>query len=326
MNGRLEKELIAENKMQERIKDLPKIFYEYYIYLRAAKKTYTTIDAYMNYIIHFAKFVGDDNIAADFYKHVDTSDVEAYIISLETKTVNGQLKRIGSDVQCARWSGLNAFFEFLVKRNHLKLNPVSQTTRPKNNTEHEVTYLTKAEIKKIINVIDRNTSDLKRLRDKTIISLALSTGMRVGAIINLNINDIDFNEHTISMIEKGNKSRQILIGENISALLKDWIRVRQHVYSDLDTDALFVSQKKVRITREAVGDMIKKYTAAAGIAKHITPHKCRSSAATNLAAAGVSIQAIAKQLGHNNIATTQRYVDVLKEEKEKTIKVLDNLF
>ena len=72
--------------------------------------------------------------------------------------------------------------------------------------------------------------------------------------------------------------------------------------------------------------MIKKYTAEAGINKHITPHKCRSSAATNLAASGVSIQAIAKQLGHSNISVTQRYVDVLSEEQAKTVKVLDNLF
>lgn len=317
---------MAENKMKERLKGLPKIFSDYYIYLRAAKKTYTTIDAYMNYIMHFAKYINGEFIQDNFYKQVDTSDIEGYLISLETKNVNGTLQRIGSDVQCARWSGLNAFFDFLVKRNHLVVNPVLKTTRPKNNKEHEVTYLTKTEIKKIINSINKNHSDVKRVRDKTIISLALSTGMRVGAIINLNLDDIDFAEQTISVIEKGNKSRQIAIGENISALLKEWVQVRKQSYSDLNTNALFVSQKKVRITREAVGDMIKKYASDAGITKHITPHKCRSSAATNLAAAGVSIQAIAKQLGHNNIATTQRYVDVLKEEKDKTIKVLDNLF
>jgi site-specific recombinase XerD len=165
-----------------------------------------------------------------------------------------------------------------------------------------------------------------RIRDKTIVSLALSTGMRVGAIVNLNVEDLNFDEQSISVIEKGNKSRSIDIGDNAVQLLKDWVAVRNKTFADINTNALFISRKNVRITSKAVGDMIKRYTADAGINKHITPHKCRSSAATNLAAAGVSIQAIAKQLGHNQISTTQKYVDVLKEEKAKTVNILDNLF
>ena len=326
MNGRLEKEILAEKKMQEKLKGLPKIFSEYYTYLRAAKKTYTTIDVYLNYVVHFANFIDNNNISDTFYKSVGVSDVENYIISLETKEVGGQLVRVGSDIQCARWSGLSTFFNFLVKRGHLDTNPVAKTTRPKKTTEHTVTYLTKPEIKKIMSVIDKNPSYTMRARDKTIISLALATGMRVGAITNLNVGDINFEEQFISVIEKGNKSRQIVIGDNTVTLLKEWIEVRNEVFADVNTDALFISRKNVRITSKGVGDLIKRYATEAGINKHITPHKCRSSAATNLAAAGVSIQAIAKQLGHSSISITQRYVDVLKEEKEKTIKVLDNLF
>jgi site-specific recombinase XerD len=296
------------------------------VYLRAAKKTYTTIGTYMNYVVHFAKYLGDDKIKDDFYKSVSTSDIEGYIISLETKEVNGQLQRVGSDIQCARWSGLNTFFEFCVKRGYLTENPVAKTTRPKNTSEHSVTYLTRAEIKRIMKAIDKNASDVMRIRDKTIVSLALSTGMRVGAIVNLNVEDLNFDEQSISVIEKGNKSRNISIGENAVRLLQDWLIVRNKEFADVDTNALFISRKNVRITSKAVGDMLRKYTAEAGINKHITPHKCRSSAATNLAASGASIQAIAKQLGHNQISTTQRYVDVLKEETAKTVNILDNLF
>lgn len=326
MNGRLEKELLAEKKMQEKLKTLPKIFSDYYVYLRAAKKTYTTIGTYMNYVIHFAKHLCGEQISDDFYKSTSTSDIEGYIISLETKEINGQLQRVGSDIQCARWSGLSTFFDFLVKRNHISENPVAKTTRPKNTSEHTVTYLTKPEIKKIINIIDKNPSAIMSARDKTIISLALSTGLRVGAITNLNISDINFDEQFISVIEKGNKSRQIEVGDNTIELLRNWLKVRNKEFADVDSNALFISRKNVRITSKAIGDMIKKYSTQAGITKHITPHKCRSSAATNLAAAGVSIQAIAKQLGHSNVAVTQRYIDVLREEKDKSIKVLDNLF
>lgn len=326
MNGRLEKEILAESKMKNKLASLPKIFSEYYVYMRASKKTYTTINTYINYVLHFIKFINGDNIPNDFYKNIEVSDVERYLISLETREVNGQLIRTGSDIQCTRWSGINAFFDFLVKRNYIKTNPIAKTTRPKNTTEHTVTYLTKAEIKKVMNEINKNHSQTMALRDKTIVALALSTGMRVGAITNLNVSDINFEEHIINVIEKGNKIRQISIGDNTVELLQDWINVRNKIFNNVDTNALFISQKKCRITSKAVGDMIQKYTTNAKINKHITPHKCRSSAATNLAASGVSIQAIAKQLGHSNISITQRYVDVLKEEKEKTTKVLDNLF
>ena len=323
MNGRLEKELLAEKKMQEKLKTLPKIFSDYYIYLRAAKKTYTTIDVYINYVIHFANFVG---MSENFYKNIRTSEIEGYIISLETKQIDGQLVRIGSDIQCARWSGLNTFFEFLVKRGYISENPIAKTTRPKNTSEHTVTYLNKPEIKRIIDAVDKNHSEFIRIRDKTIISLALSTGMRVTAIINLNIDDLNFDEKSINVIEKGNKSRTITIGDNIIQLLKQWIVIRNEKFKNVNTNALLISQKNTRLTRQTVGDIVKKYTAEAGINKHITPHKLRSSAATNLAAAGVSIQAIAKQLGHSNVSITQKYVDVLKEEQAKTVNVLDNLF
>ena len=326
MNGRLEKELSAEAKMQEKLKTLPKIFSEYYVYLRAAKKTYTTIGTYINYVIHFAKFHGNGQINDSFYKQVDTFDIEEYIISLETKEVNGQLKRIGSDIQCARWSGLCAFFDFLVKRNYITTNPVAKTTRPKNTSEHTVTYLTKTEIKRMIGVIDKNPSTIISTRDKAIIGLALSTGLRVTAITNLNISDINFAEGFISVIEKGNKSRNIMIGDNTIELLKEWIQVRNKEFSDLDTNALFISRKNVRITSKAVGDMIKRYAEQANINKHITPHKCRSSAATNLAAAGVDIQTIGNMLGHKSTNTTLRYVAVLDEKKKEAAGILDKLF
>jgi site-specific recombinase XerD len=326
MNGRLEKELLAEKKMQEKLKGLPKIFSEYYVYLRAGKKTYTTISKYMNYIVNFAASISQGKISNDFYKSISTSDIEGYLISLETREVDGQLVRTGSDIQCARWSGLNTFFDFLVRRDHIAVNPVVKTTRPKNNTEHTVTYLTKQEIKKIMNTIDKNTSQVTKVRDKTIVALALSTGMRVDAITNINITDINFEEKFIDVIEKGNKRRQIPIGDNMIELLIDWIKVRNKKFEGVSTSALFVSNKRVRITTKAVRDVVKKYSTQAGINKRITPHKCRSSAATNLAAAGVSIQAIAKQLGHSNVSVTQRYIDVLKEESDRSVKVLDNLF
>jgi site-specific recombinase XerD len=272
-------------------------------------------------------FVSKENPDDDFY-NVNIETIESYLISMETSMQkDGSVKRINTDIQAARWSGLKNFYDFLVKRGYMKINPVEQTSRPNtSNNEHSVTYLTKQEIKKIMACIDQNTSETKKLRDKAIVGLGLGTGLRISALIGINLEDIDWENGVIHVVEKRNKIRAISIGENTQELLKAWIKERNKNTENLNTTALFVSQKNNRMSVDAVSDLLKKYTNQAGISKKITPHRMRSSAATNMAAAGVSIQAIAKQLGHSNINITQRYVDVLKDEQEKTLKVLDNLY
>ena len=156
------------------------------------------------------------------------------------------------------------------------------------------------------------------------VSLALSTGLRVSAITQINIEDIDLDNNTINVIEKGNKIRVVRFGANLNQLIRDCIADRNHYYPHAPTNALFLSQYQQRMTTQAVRDLVAKYTKNIQ-GKHITPHKLRASAATNLAASGTSIQAIAKLLGHENIQTTRRYVEVLNSEEDNAINILDNL-
>jgi site-specific recombinase XerD len=152
----------------------------------------------------------------------------------------------------------------------------------------------------------------------------LSTGLRVSAITQINVEDINLENNTIKVVEKGNKVRTIKFGDNLAALIWQCIEDRERYYPGADTNALFLSQWKRRMTTQAVRDLVAKYTSNIQ-GKHITPHKLRASAATNLAASGVSIQAIAKVLGHENIQTTRRYVEVLDSEANKATDILDNL-
>ena len=325
MSGRLEKEMQAEIKMQKKLKVLNPIFTEYYTSLRANRKSYTTINVYINDILHFARFVTNNNVSDDFFKYVNTTDVESYIISLETRQTAEGIKRTGDDILQARWSALNAFFGWLVKRGYIQNNPITAIDRPKNQVEHKVNYLSKAEINKLFKAIDRGTNELVVQRDKTLISLALSTALRVSALVNINIEDIDFDAKVIKVIEKRNKLREINIGDNTINILKEWIITRDKEFGNTPSNALFLSQKKNRLSSDAVGDMLTKYCNEAGI-KRITPHKLRASAACALAKNNIPVKAIARQLGHNNIATTMRYIDVFNEDSEKAKGILDNLF
>ena len=184
--------------------------------------------------------------------------------------------------------------------------------------------MTKDEIEIVLDEIRMNSTNQRKSRDLCLVSLALSTGLRVSAITQINIEDIDLNNHTINVIEKGNKIRTIKFGENLALLIAQCIKDRDRYYPNADTNALFISQWKRRMTTQAVRDLVAKYTSNIQ-GKHITPHKLRASAATNLAASGVSIQAIANVLGHENIQTTRRYVEVLDSEANKATNILDNL-
>lgn len=323
--GRLEKETQFYEKMKEKLKGAPKIISEYCTSMRANRKSYTTVGVYINNVLHFARFVTDGRLTEDFYKNITASDVENYMISLETRETPTGIKRTGDDVLQGRWSSLNTFFDWCLKRGYIDKNPMGVVSRPKNNTEHKVTYLTKVEINRLFRAIDKNPNKILSKRDKTIISLALATALRVSALVNINVDDIDFENNVIKVIEKRQKVREIPIGENIKSVLKEWVEFREDIYRDIDSPALFFSKNYERISVWGVNDMLEKYCDWAEI-KRITFHKLRASAACALAKAGVPVKAISQQLGHSGIGVTMRYVDVFNEDKEKTKGVLDNLF
>lgn len=323
-SGRLEKETIFYARMQEKLKEYPDIFTEYFNSMRANRKSYTTIQAYIDNALHLANFLYKDELAKDFYKYISATDIENYMISLETRTTKHGIQRTGDDILQTRWSALNTFFNWLVKRKYLDENPMLSTDRPKNNTEHKIVYLTQDEINKLFDIIDKNPYTFLAIRDKTMISLALSTALRIGAILNINLEDIDFENNTISVIEKRQKVLSISIGKNTANLLKQWIELRNKTYPDINTDALFISQHKNRISEDATNNMLKKYCEDAHI-KQITFHKLRATAACMLAQGGVPIKTISKQLNHTSISVTQRYVAAFEEDRAKATNLLDSL-
>jgi site-specific recombinase XerD len=325
MAGRLEKETQFYNNIENKLKELPKIFNEYYISMRANRKSYTTIGVYINNVLHFANYITNNNITEHFYKYITPSDIEGYMISLETRETKNGTQRIGDDILQARWSSLNTFFGWLIKKGYIKDSPMVMVDRPKNNTEHKVTFLNKSEIGRLFKVVNKNPNRVMAVRDKTLFSIAIATGLRASALTNINKEDINWNDGVIKVIEKRQKVREIPIGQNTLDMLKEWIEIRDREFGDLNTTAVFISQKNSRLSGDAANDALKKYCIEAGIQKKITLHKLRASAATNLAASKVDIQTIGNILGHRSTGTTLRYIAVLDENKKNAVDVLDKL-
>ena len=322
-SGRLEKENKLRIKIENKLSDLPSIFTEFYDDMRGDRKSFTTIDTYNNYIVSFMNYITNDNPVDDFYVKVTAPIIKQYLVSLQTRNIDGQIVKSGDDIQATRWSAINTFFIFLVNNNYIKENPMIKTKRPKIRTEHKVTYLTQEEVQEVFKNIKENAGAKLLNRDLALISLFISTGLRNSALTQINIEDIDFSNNTIKVVEKGSKTRSVQFGANMRGLLLSWLKDRELYFSDAETNALFISQLKERISIYTIGQLVEKYTKTIQ-GKHITPHKLRATACTLMSTQGVPIQVIKEMVGHENIQTTTRYVGVLEKEKENATNVLDN--
>lgn len=324
MNGWIEKNEKIKFKIENNLKNLPPIFTEFYIDMQGDGKSNDTIKNYIGYVVHFMYYITGGIPKNDFYLNITTAKIKQYIISLSTIKVGNNIRKTSDEYQALRWSAINTFFKFLMLNDYITQNPMLKTKRPKINTEHNVIYLSKSEISKVMRSIERNYTGKMLTRDKALVGLALATGMRISALVQINIEDIDLNNNSVKVIEKRTKTRILYFGDNTKALLEDWINTRNKYYGDVETAALFLSQWKRRITTNGVRHLISKYTK--NIDKHITPHKLRATSATQAAAAGVSVQTIQSMYGHESIQTTMRYVTALNKEKKEAVNIMDKLF
>ena len=323
-NGRLEKEISELRKLNAKLGNLPKIIKDYYYYLEAADKSYTTIKVYINYIVNLMDYCTNNQRDEYFYKKITASTINEYMSSIRYKMgPNGDMAKVGNGIRATRWSALNTFFTYLKSNQLIEINPMEQTFRPSCKQDKTITFLTEDEIKECINNIYSDCAQKYINRDVCIFSLAISIGLRVSAITQINIEDINLQNNTIRVVEKGIKYRVMIFGENLKQKLVAWLNDRVNYFYDVKTDALFISRKRNRISVSAIEDMITKYTK--GINKHITPHKLRATCATNLYKKTGDIYMVADQLGHANIATSKIYTEIDNEAKLKAANILDNL-
>ena len=323
MQGRIEKEKAAREKMEVRLEKLPPIFTSFYNWMDARDKSYTTMDNYIKHVIEFMEFYTKGKKNNKFYETVTDDDIERYMTSIRRKIVNGKEVEVGDGIRAAKWSSLNTFFKFLSQKKYIDSNPMLLTERPRDKTKHSVTYMTPQEIESVFKRIYDDARPMVKNRDACIVAMGLGTGLRVSAIVNINIEDIDFRTNNIRVIEKGRKTRDISIQGSLRNLLLIWMKDRELYFDGDETGPLFISQKKLRLSVDSVEELVKKYTSH--LPKKITPHKLRSSAAMNLHSSGVDILTIASILGHENITTTQRYTRAYDEDKANASKILDGL-
>ena len=215
-------------------------------------------------------------------------------------------------------SGLRSFFDYLIFENYRKDNPLEQIETPKIGRKLPDT-LSIEEIDKIINSIEpKNNLDH---RNKTIIEILYSCGLRVSELINLRLSDLFFKEDFIKVTGKGNKQRFVPIGKNTQKIVSTYIDSQRSLnkISPVYSDIIFLNRYGRKLTRAMIFTVVKKTAEKAQIKKNISPHTFRHSFATHLLENGADLRSIQMMMGHQSITTTEIYMHLDKKHLRAVI-------
>ena len=232
---------------------------------------------------------------------------------------NQSINRISSATIKRRVSTIRNFYLFLQKREVISFI-VPEIKTPKMGIKLP-NYLSIEEVDKLLSVPDINT--FKGLRDKTMLEIMYSCGLRVSELISLKKKDINIKNSFIRIIGKGNKERIIPIGEIALEYLNKYFELLSYNSKLNNSKNVFINKNGLPLTRQYFFKIIKYYSIKANINKNISPHTLRHSFATHLLENGAPLIAVKNLLGHESINTTQIYTHV---NERKLVSVIDNNF
>jgi tyrosine recombinase XerC len=281
---------------------------EFLVYLKIEKDaSYHTQRAYKADLIltdEFIKNITNRKIELGDIK-VNTSIIRQYLAYLQKE--NYSRKSIARKL-----AALRTYFKFLCKKGYFNTNPAKSIFTPKL-AQTLPTFLYKKEIIELIETPDDST--VLGLRDRAILEVLYSTGIRVSELVGMNLNDIDYTKEVVKVLGKGDKERFVPIGSYALAAIKKYLDKRwQSLKKDqLSQSALFLNSRGRRLTSRGVRCIVNKYIRRMCISKHVSPHTLRHTFATHLLDAGADLRLVQELLGHASLSTTQIYTHLTKE-------------
>ncbi len=275
-----------------------------------------TAENYTLYLERFVEFTND--ITVD---KITSEIIRKYRLWLNRYSNNND-DELATITQSYHLIALRGFLNYLSKRDIPCLSP-NKIELPKVS-RRQVTFLHYDEVEQILSQID--TSTTIGLRDRAIIELLFSSGLRISELVNLNRDHINITRREFMVRGKGQKDRPVFISESASQYVNNYLKTRAD-----SLPPLFISYSRNneatnsgdyrRLGARSIQRIVNKYTRMAGITKHVSPHTMRHSFATDLLMNGADIRSVQAMLGHSNISTTQVYTHVtdqhLKEVYEK---------
>ncbi|HAF01009.1 MAG TPA: tyrosine recombinase XerC [Methylophilaceae bacterium] len=229
--------------------------------------------------------------------NLQITQIRKYVAMLHSKGLGGRsIARVLSS-----WRG---FFDYLVQRHQFKCNPVIGMRAPKSpkSLPHALS------IEQTTKLVDIHDDDILSQRDHAILELFYSSGLRLSELVNLNIEQLDFAEGTVTVTGKGNKTRIVPLGTHAASAIQNWLGLRTQLLTRNPAEkAVFISKQGRRISGRNIEYRLKTWSIKQGINSSVHPHMLRHSFATHVLQSSGDLRAVQEMLGHANISTTQVY-------------------
>jgi len=254
-----------------------------------------TINTYENSLNQLSKHISKDLL------NLSSNDIEKFILTLELEasSISNYL------------SSFKSFYNYYIKLGKIKNNPTDSINTPKLTKKLPI-YLTQEEIDKLLDI---EIKDGFSARNKSILELLYSSGLRISELINLEFKNIDLNECIIRVMGKGSKERIVPINDIAIHYLKIYVKDYRHLLVKQEqNNYLYLNNHGKKMTRQGIFKMIKKLTKEKRINKEVSPHTLRHSIATHMLENGADLRIIQEFLGHSDISTTQIYTHLTNDK------------
>lgn len=226
---------------------------------------------------------------------INASHIRRYIAALHAKDLGG--KSIAR--MLSAWRG---YFEYLGLRHGYSNNPCAGMKAPKSAK----TLPQALSADQTVKLVSIEGDEPLTLRDRAILELFYSSGLRLAELVGLDLNALDLPSGTVTVTGKGNKTRIVPLGSHAITAIQHWLNARAFI-SNADAQAVFITQQGSRITGRAIQYRIKQWAIKQGVSANVHPHMLRHSFASHVLQSSGDLRAVQEMLGHANISTTQVY-------------------
>lgn len=316
MKGRFEHSLQIEKNIKEILSTLPQYVTEYYYEFKSGRQP-TACREYIRKITKFLYFINSDNVKQIEPAKITKFDITRFLDSIEYITDNnGNKKQSSLSYRKCYHSVLKSFFDFLMENEYITENPMNKIKRVRGEDFVNRKFLDEDDLKEVLLAVECGAGNRRSVamqykwksRDRAIMMLFMQTGIRETALSEINIEDIDFENHIIkSVIEKGHKDKMFTMSSQLENAILEWICDREKII-DKNEEALFISKSKTRMTQKSLSNIVEKFTKEA-LGYSVTPHKLRASFANiMLEKTNENIYVVQQLLGHARTETTKIYL------------------
>ena len=269
-------------------------------------KNYLTVEK--NYSEHTIKnYLADLKEFAEFLSGQTVESVDYLTVRKFLGVLRG--RSISKRSVARKLSSLRTFYRFLQRDGYVKDNPVANVSTPKMDKKLP-SFLDEKTVIKLVTAPEKKT--FQDSRDRAILETLYSTGIRVGELVGIDTDDVDFISGVVKVLGKGRKERLAPIGEKAISIIREYLEYRNSKKKP-DKKALFLNKSGKRLTQRSVRRIVDRYIKKLSITEHVSPHTLRHSFATHLLNRGADLRSVQELLGHKNLSTTQIYTHVTTE-------------